>query len=223
MSSFWERCKDVYAGRRGPPPLVEAEQPIYRPPPRVEEPKRVVAVEPEPLKPLTVEPAVAVTKSQKIAAGIAAACLVAAPLATNWEGYAARVYNDPAHIPTYCYGETTNVDPSRIYSKSMCADLLRTRMAQDYAPRVARCAPGIVGNRFVFGALIDASYNAGWAAVCKSRMVASINAGQLRAGCEGFAGWYVTARDRRTGQRIQLKGLVSRRLDERAVCLRGVA
>jgi hypothetical protein len=69
-----------------------------------------------------------------------------------------------------------------------------------------------------FGALLDASYNAGWAAACKSRMAVSFRAGDWAQGCAGFKGWYVTARNRTTGQRIMLKGLVRRRDAEAATC-----
>jgi GH24 family phage-related lysozyme (muramidase) len=175
-----------------------------------------------------------------LAACIAAACLVAAPLATKWEGFSSKVYRDPANIATYCYGETENVDPSRIYGKDECAVLLRKRMARDYAPRIAACLPEIVGNRFIFGALIDASYNAGWAGVCSSPMAALIKVGQLAKACSALPGWYVTARYRGkwrppekmraagwhwtgTVWRKTFQGLVNRRGDEKAVCLRDLA
>jgi lysozyme len=160
-----------------------------------------------------------------IAAAIAAAVAIAAPLAMKWEGFAPKQYLDPARIPTWCYGETEkrlSADPSYIYSKAECATLLRERMKRDYAPRIAKCLPEVIHNRFVFGALIDASYNAGWNAVCKSRMAAHIKAGDLYSGCISLEGWYVTARNRQTGKRIKLRGLVNRRLDEKAVCLKGL-
>lgn len=158
-----------------------------------------------------------------LAALISAAVLLAAPFAAKWEGFAPRVYLDPAKIPTYCYGETQNVsrDPARVYGKAECMGLLRQRMARDYAPRIAACAPEVVPNARIFAALIDASYNAGPDAVCRSPMVRLMRAGQLKAGCEAFRGWYVTARDRQTGARIQLRGLVHRREDERRACLEG--
>jgi lysozyme len=184
VSSFWDRCKTLYANKGVPPANCAVIGPVIAP---AELPVRAKA-------------------GAGLGALIAAACLVAAPLTQRWEGYRARVYNDPAHIKSYCYGETTNVNPMAVYTKGQCGDLLRARMAKDYAPQVARCLPTITSNRFAFGALIDASYNTGWYPVCN-----------------GFAGWYTTARDRRSGRIVQLKGLVNRRLDERATCLRGVA
>jgi lysozyme len=103
------------------------------------------------------------------------------PLAAKWEGYSPTVYKDSAGIPTYCYGETEMLrhDPAHIYAKTECMALLRSRMQRDYAPKIAACLPEIVGNRFVFGALIDASYNAGPIAVCRSPMAQLIRAGRV--------------------------------------------
>lgn len=173
---------------------------------------------PGPVKPVRPGP----KAPPKTAAVIAAAVLIAAPLATHFEGYVSRARPDPVGIPTVCYGETENVDPTRIYSKDECAVKLRGRMARDYAPKLlaSSCLPqlGDPLRRNVFGALLDAAYNAGPAAVCKSRMAVSIRSGDWGAACAGLVGWYVTGRDRRTGQRIRLKGLVLRREAEAATC-----
>lgn len=185
------------------------------------------------------QPQKKLTKGQ-LAACITAACAIAAPLAAKWEGYAPKVYRDPANIATYCYGETENVDPSRIYGKDECAVLLRQRMARDYAPRIAECLPEIAPNRFIFGALVDSSYNAGWAGVCASPMAALIKAGELAKACNALPGWYVTARYRGKARpesamraagwywtggawRKKFPGLVNRRNDEKAVCLKGAS
>lgn len=169
------------------------------------------------------------TKGSKsgTAAAIAAAVLIASGLAAKWEGYASKQYKDPAGIPTWCYGETEKLkkDPTYIYSKSECMDLLRQRMKADYAPRIAECLPEIVNNRYVFGALIDASYNAGWAAVCRSPMAQNIKAGKIKDACMIMPSWYVTATHRVNGKRVGkpflLQGLVNRRKDERDTCLLG--
>lgn len=159
-------------------------------------------------------------KPSRAATGaIALAVTIAATLAAKWEGYVPKAQDDPAAIPTYCYGETENVDPLRVYSKDECGELLRKRLAQDYAPKLLECLPEIADRPNVFGALLDASYNAGWQAVCKSRMAVSIHAGKWREACEGLRGWFVTARNRKTGVRVTLKGLVNRRNDEANTCL----
>ena len=154
-------------------------------------------------------------------AAIAAACIVCLPLTAGKEGLVLKPRPDPAAIITWCYGETQG-KPLEVYTKDQCGTLLRERMGRDYAPKVLACLPALAAprRRHEFAALIDASYNAGPVAVCNSRMVASMKAGNWTAGCNGFVGWYTTARNRKTGQRIQLRGLVIRRADERALCLR---
>lgn len=174
------------------------------------------------------EPKPPPTGGQKAGIGIAAICAAAAaiclPLVQSSEGLKNKAYLDPAHILTVCYGETKNVDPAKIYSNDECAAKLRTRLANDYAPAIAKCLPQVANEQRikVFGALLDAAYNAGPVAICNSRMAVAIKAGQWHQGCKLFDGWYTTARDRRTGKRIQLKGLVIRRQNEMKLCYQGV-
>lgn len=179
-------------------------------------------------------------KAMGLAACIAAACAVAVPIAQRWEGYAPKVYRDPANIPTYCYGETSNIskDPGRIYAKTECAALLRKRMARDYAPKILQCIPQLAetGRTKVFGALIDASYNAGPGGICVSPMRTLIIKGKWSDACKTLPSWYITARYRGKPQpaRLMIKngwrwdgkawkktlpGLVNRRKDEMKVCL----
>lgn len=182
-----------------------------------------------------------VSGKQKTAAAIAAACLVCAPLTAMFEGFAAKTYNDPVGIPTYCYGETENVskDPNRIYGKSECMQLLRRRMAADYAPRIAICLPELTApdRKHEFAALIDTSYNAGWARICRSPMAAHIRAGEWASACEAVRSYMVgsvTARPVKGAmsvRRIQtgpnagkyfntFRGLVKRRAVFADLCLR---
>jgi lysozyme len=167
------------------------------------------------------------SRNQK-AGGVAAICAAAAgavvALTQSSEGLRNKPYLDPAHILTVCYGETHGIDPTRIYSNDECADKLRHRLAEDYAPRIAECLPQVANERRikVFGALLDAAYNAGPVAVCSSRMARSIRAGDWKGACNGFYGWYATARDRRTGKRIALRGLQIRRQKEAALCREGL-
>ena len=157
----------------------------------------------------------------KTPAIIAAAVLIAAPMAAHFEGYRGRAYYDPAHILTVCYGDTANIDPARIYSRDECAARLRARMARDFAPQLLHCMPQLndMRRKYVFGALLDASYNAGAGGVCRSPMAAHVRAGQWTAACWAFVGWRVSARNRRTGQRITYPGLVTRRKMEKQTCL----
>lgn len=162
-----------------------------------------------------------------VALGVA----IALPLTSESEGLRTRPYWDPARIRSYCYGETENVR-ERLYSPEECAILLRGRMSRDYAPKVLACLPELKDERrrYVFAALIDASYNAGWAAVCKSPMAVNIRKQQLVPACNALTatymvdgvpihGWYASAKNRKTGVRKELPGLVIRRKKEREICI----
>jgi lysozyme len=141
---------------------------------------------------------------------------VAGALTQPNEGYVGKVYRDPAGYLTQCYGER-QVDPSVIYSKDQCAAKLRVRMARDYAAPLIKCVPDFADPRFqwAFGAALDAAYNAGPAAVCRSPMARNFNAGKWAEGCVAFRGWYTTARG------VQYPGLVRRRNEETAYCITG--
>jgi len=161
-----------------------------------------------------------------IGLAIAATIAVTIPLTQRWEGYVGKTYLDPANIPTQCYGETKDIDPSVIYSKDQCATKLRKRLAADYAPVLAKCMPVMVGPDWekytqVYAALLDASYNAGPERVCV-RFAPVVNVGEIKAVCDALPGWFITARDRKTGVRKVYKGLINRRNHERQVCLKGL-
>lgn len=164
----------------------------------------------------------------QVAAACGAAALACIALTTSSEGFLPKAEPDPAHILTGCYGERvdmSDLDPDKVYSQSECAVRLRHRLASQYAPALARCLPQLLDKRRVnaFGALLDAAYNAGPVAVCRSPMATGVRSDNWAAACAGFNGWYVTATDRRTGRRVQLGGLVTRRAKEASLCRKGVS
>ena len=150
-------------------------------------------------------------KTTAAAAAIAAAVLTVAPFVTQREGVVAHVYRDPVGIRTVCVGETQGIE-NRVYSRDECGLMLRKRLANDYAPGILNCVPGLVDRPKAFAALIDFSYNGGIRAACKSPMAKAFNAGQWGKGCDAFSGYYVTARG------VKLRGLVLRREGERLLC-----
>lgn len=157
-------------------------------------------------------------KVPAIGLAIALAVAAVAPFTTGFEGEKHKAYLDPVKIPTYCVGDTENVVWGKVYSHEECQGLLRNRLAKDYAPAVLKCVPGLADPKRlkVFEASLDAAYNAGTKAFCRSPMARRFNAGQWDSGCAAFVGWYDTAKGRR------LPGLVNRRHQEAALCLEGV-
>jgi lysozyme len=155
----------------------------------------------------------------KASLAIAAAVLLSVPVTGAFEGLRTHPYRDPGdpRLWTVCYGETER--EIRTYTAQECRALLNGRQEQDYGPAVLKCVPAFADERrrYAFAASIDAAYNAGIGAFCRSRMARAFNAGQWRQGCDGFLGWRATANGK------VLRGLERRREAERALCLKGAA
>jgi GH24 family phage-related lysozyme (muramidase) len=195
--------------------------------------------------------------SNQTAGALAALCVAAAgaciALTQSSEGFMPKAKPDPANILTGCYGERvdqSDLDPNKVYSKSECGVRLRRRLATEYAPQIAACLPQLNERRVkVFGALLDASFNAGPPRVCTSPMALKIRANDWPAACEALTakghigsmpthGWFTTARYRGKPQpakvmlahkwvwtagawRAEFGGLVTRRQKEASLCREG--
>jgi lysozyme len=106
------------------------------------------------------------------------------------------------------------------YTKAQCLQILKTQQAQQYGPEVYKCSPEIAHNPFFFGAAIDAAWNAGSGAWCRSPMARLFKAGKNKQACEAFRNWYVTSAGRLS------RGLQRRRdydpMSEYHTCLKGL-
>jgi lysozyme len=153
--------------------------------------------------------------SAKQNGAIAAAVALSVTLTASYEGLRTKPYVDPARKWTVCYGETER--PLKQYTPDECAVMLSARQRADYAPAVLKCVPGLASHVRPFAASIDAAYNAGAGAFCRSPMARKFNAGDYAGGCDAFSNWRVTANGKR------LAGLVRRRGAERSLCRRGLA
>ena len=96
--------------------------------------------------------------------------------------------------------------------------MLRKDLVEKYAPAVVRCAPTLNDPKRlnVLVAALDASYNAGTGAFCRSPMAANFRVKNWREGCLRFIGWRDTAKG------AALPGLVTRRRKESALCMKGL-
>ncbi len=165
--------------------------------------------------------------STKAGAGSLAVIAAATTILTVWEGTDLVAKKDmigTGHPMTYCHGQTDEfgkVKEGQRFTPAQCKDLLAKSLPKYLTPLQA-CVKVEVPVK-TMAALLDAAYNAGPAAVCRSPMVAKMNAGDVQGGCRAFKGWYV----RSDGQ--ERRGLVARRsglpgdkrVNEMQLCLEG--
>lgn len=169
--------------------------------------------------------------SHKVGAGsgfavaVVTVCLSFTP---DWEGQWLTAKKDmigTGHPVSYCFGQTDEfgkVQAGQKFTPAQCKDLLAKSLPKYLTP-LQKCVTREVPVK-TMAALLDAAYNAGPAAVCRSPMVTRINNGDLAGGCNAFEGWYV----RSDGQ--ERRGLVARRSglkgdsrkNEKQLCLEGV-
>lgn len=165
-------------------------------------------------------------RAHKVISG--GACVIAAcvPFTAGWEGTDLTAKVDrigTGHPVTYCHGQTNEagaVKAGAKFTPAQCDKLLAESMPK-YLAQIEPCirVPLPVKTE---AALLDAAYNAGGAAVCRSPMLARMNAGDLRGGCEAFGSWYIRASG------VVVPGLEHRRAGdarkgEKQLCLEGVA
>ena len=85
-----------------------------------------------------------------------------------------------------------------MYSNDQCGQMLRDDMTKKYGPQIYACVKDAKGNhvlmnpvkRNYFAALLDAAYNAGPSAACKSPMAADYRSGAWKSACKRFLGWH---------------------------------
>jgi lysozyme len=166
----------------------------------------------------------------KTAGATGSAAVIAATVAflPSWEGtdhVAKRDAIGTGHPLTWCHGQTTaddpTVKPGQKFTDAQCDKYLADSLPK-YLGKVGPCVHVPVPVK-TMAALLDAAYNAGPAAVCKSSMVSKINAGDIRGGCEAFRGWYVRSDGQvRKGLVARRSGIGDGRKSERDLCLEGL-
>ncbi|WNG71549.1 lysozyme [Cupriavidus gilardii] len=145
-------------------------------------------------------------RTRLIAAGIAAAV----PLVAAFEGLRQTAYLDPVGIPTACFGATKGVRLDQVYTREQCDDLLAKDLLEANAG-VNSCVrvPLTDGQRTAF---VSFTYNVGRGAFCGSTLVRKLNAADYVGACNELPRWVYA-------KGVKLPGLVSRREQERALCL----
>lgn len=139
-------------------------------------------------------------------------------LISKWEGLRLKAYKDIVGVWTVCYGETKGVKPGDAYTAPECADMLKVEIA-DYRERlrpafsaetIAKRLPATRETAYV-----SLAYNVGVHGASRSTAVKKLNRGNVKGGCNALSWW------NKAGGRV-INGLVRRRSEEVAYCLRGV-
>lgn len=143
---------------------------------------------------------------------------MAVPFIGRWEGLRLEAYLDLVGVPTVCYGETKGVTLGDTYTKAQC-DAMFSREVLDYRDRLrpafnAYAVAAMTTPRDV--AYTSLAYNVGVSGTAKSTAVRRLNQGDIAGGCEALGWW------NKAGGRV-VRGLVNRRAEETALCMRGLA
>lgn len=165
--------------------------------------------------------------AHKIGGGSAAVIAAAVVFLPSWEGTDLVAKKDmigTGHPITYCHGQTDEfgkVKEGTKFTPVQCSKILEQSLPKYLAP-IQKCVTRELPVK-TMAALLDAAYNAGPAAVCRSPMVAKMNAGNLVAGCNAFEGWYVRSDGKvRKGLIARRSGIGDGRKSEKQLCLEGV-
>jgi lysozyme len=159
----------------------------------------------------------------------AAIIATAVPFTSGWEGtdyVAKRDMIGTGHPITFCHGQTDEFGKVKVgtrFTKEQCDEMLAKSLPK-YLEGIQKCTPPDAPIK-VMASLLDAAYNAGPAAVCRSPMVTELNAGNVASACKEFKGWYETTKN--NGVRVVVPGLKYRRegdsrKGETQFCLEGV-
>jgi len=136
--------------------------------------------------------------------------ILASTMIIRWEGERYEPYRDPVGILTVCYGHTgADIIEGKQYTKDECDALLAADMAEA-ASHVNRCLP-MPKLAHVEAALTSAAFNIGAKVVCGSTLQRKALDNDWPGACAELDRW-------KFAKGRELRGLVLRRADERALC-----
>lgn len=147
---------------------------------------------------------------------------VLVPLVAKWEGKENVAYLDRIASPpvwTVCHGETRGVEQGDIYTDAQCAAMLQKGLVTYRNGLHEHFTDTTKGERLTperDAAYVSLAYNVGIAGAGRSTATKRLNSGDVAGGCRAIGWW------NRAGNRV-VRGLVNRRADEVALCLKGVS
>lgn len=146
----------------------------------------------------------------RLRAAIAAATLsIATIVVSTHEGIETKAYLDPVGIPTICYGHTATAKLGQSKTSEQCEALLQKDLLVAIGDVESRVKVDLTIERRA--ALVSFVYNVGGTKFGSSTLLKKLNAGDPAGACAELSKWVYAGG-------VKLKGLVSRRAEERALC-----
>lgn len=157
---------------------------------------------------MTTKPA---TPGKKAGIATAAVLALSIPLAVKWEGVKTVAYLDPIGVTTWCVGQTgAGVRVGDRFSQQECFAQLDATQRQK-ATELDRCIHRDLAPHEA-AAILDLAFNVGTGAVCRSTLVAMVNAGRPASEwCPQLERWVYAGG-------VRWRGLANRRADARRIC-----
>ncbi|MBN9671688.1 lysozyme [Roseibium aggregatum] len=159
-----------------------------------------------------------------LASGLGLVALTATYLTVPWEGTENTAYWDRlGRVWTVCTGETKGVKKGDTYTDKECAAMLYETLEKDYRRPLQKCVSSYDALPLSLqAAMLDAAYNVGTGAICRSTAAKRARDRQYAGACKALT-WFNKA----GGKRI--RGLVLRRehgdrlrMGEYELCMAGL-
>lgn len=146
--------------------------------------------------------------------GLSAAALIAAPVVQQWEGRVYLPYKDVGGVWTVCDGYAgSDIDVTKTYTDLECDQLL-VKEIKEKERGVDKYLVAPVPDK-TKAAFISFTYNVGVEAFRKSTLLKLANSGDIKGACNQLPRW-------RFVKNVEYRGLLNRRLSEKALCLEGI-
>ncbi|MFB9952020.1 lysozyme [Rhizobium puerariae] len=159
-----------------------------------------------------------------LASGLGLVALTATYLTEPWEDTKNLAYWDAlGKVWTVCTGETKGVKKDDRYTDAECKEMLYETLEKDYHRPLQKCVKGFDKLPLSLQAsLLDAAYNVGTGAICRSTAARRAEAKNYAGACQAVT-WFNKAGGK------TIRGLVLRReygdanrMGELELCLEGV-
>lgn len=152
--------------------------------------------------------------------GTGAAGLAITKIGTS-EGYSEKaIIPVKGDVPTICFGETRGIRMGMTRTRAQCEAMFLEALSS-FADGIEMCVTKPMSDN-TYVAFLSLAYNIGLGSkahpgFCQSTVVRQFNAGNGRAACDAMLAFNKGGKPRRV-----IPGLVRRRQEERALCLKGL-